>query len=140
MDYIQEDRRRWAAWSTPSSEAIRNAKSRRAPTATSARWRADEKIVVGVNKLRERPALREIPLLRIDESVQREQMDGLAKVKAGRSAADVAQALEAIRHAAKGGGNLMPPIIGAARVYATEQEICDVLRDVFGQHTDQPEF
>jgi methylmalonyl-CoA mutase N-terminal domain/subunit len=100
---------------------------------------AGEKIVVGVNKYASDHASK-IPLLRIDESVQREQMDGLAKVKAGRSAADVAQALEAIRHAAKGGGNLMPPIIGAARVYATEQEICDVLRDVFGQHTDQPEF
>ncbi len=34
----------------------------------------------------------------------------------------------------------MPPIIDAAKVYATEQEICDVLREVFGQHSDHPEF
>ena len=37
-------------------------------------------------------------------------------------------------------GNLMPPIVDAARVYATEQEICDVLREVFGTHTDRAEF
>jgi len=34
----------------------------------------------------------------------------------------------------------MPPIVAAARVYTTEQEICDVLRDVFGAHTDRAEF
>jgi methylmalonyl-CoA mutase N-terminal domain/subunit len=45
-----------------------------------------------------------------------------------------------VRVAAKDGANHMPPIIAAARVYATEQEICDVLRDVFGTYTDPAEF
>jgi methylmalonyl-CoA mutase N-terminal domain/subunit len=34
----------------------------------------------------------------------------------------------------------MPSIVEAAKAYCTEQEICDVLRDVFGQHQDRPEF
>jgi methylmalonyl-CoA mutase N-terminal domain/subunit len=42
--------------------------------------------------------------------------------------------------AAKNGNNLMPPIIGAASAYATEQEICDVLREVFGTYKDPAEF
>jgi methylmalonyl-CoA mutase N-terminal domain/subunit len=39
-----------------------------------------------------------------------------------------------------GGGNLMPPIIAAASSYATEQEICDVLRETLGTHSDPAEF
>ena len=98
-----------------------------------------ERVMVGVNKYvqsKDNP----IPLLRIDESVQKKQCENLAKVKAERSAVEVARALEEVRKAAKDGSNLMPPIIAAARVYATEQEICDVLRDVFGTYTDPAEF
>ena len=39
-----------------------------------------------------------------------------------------------------GGGNLVPPIVAAARVYATEQEICDVLRECFGSHVEAAAF
>jgi methylmalonyl-CoA mutase N-terminal domain/subunit len=81
-----------------------------------------------------------IPLLKIDEEVQRRQVDSLAKVKAGRDAARVASALGAVRDAAANGSNLCPPIIEAAKVYCTEQEICDVLRDVLGTYTDPAEF
>ena len=38
------------------------------------------------------------------------------------------------------GRYVMPGIIEAAKVYCTEQEVCDVFRDVFGQHQDRPEF
>ena len=48
--------------------------------------------------------------------------------------------LDAVRTTARGSGNLMPPIIAAAHAYATEQEICDVLREVFGTYTDPAEF
>ncbi len=82
----------------------------------------------------------EIPLLRIDEKVQKDQIAALAEVKAGRSDTEVKKALGEIREAAQGDRNLMPPMIAAARAYCTEQEICDVLRDVFGQHQDRPEF
>ena len=45
-----------------------------------------------------------------------------------------------MRSAALGDQNLMPPIIEAAHAYATQQEICDVLREVFGTYTDPAEF
>jgi methylmalonyl-CoA mutase N-terminal domain/subunit len=98
-----------------------------------------EKILVGVNEfVSEEPS--RIPLLKIDEEVQRKQVAALAKVKASRDPFKVEQALRAVRDAATSGRNLCPPIIEAAKVYCTEQEICDVLRDVFGTYTDPAEF
>jgi methylmalonyl-CoA mutase N-terminal domain/subunit len=98
-----------------------------------------EKIVVGVNAL-QTEGKEKIPLLRIDEEVQRTQCANLAKVKRERDAEKVRAALSAVREAARGSDNLMPPIIGAARAYCSEQEICDVLREVMGAHSDRPEF
>jgi methylmalonyl-CoA mutase N-terminal domain/subunit len=101
---------------------------------------AEEKVVVGVNRYAQGEASSKIPLLRIDESVQREQVASLGRVKAERDAAKATAALARVREAAKTEQNLMPPIIEAAKAYCTEQEICDVLRQVFGQHSDRPEF
>jgi methylmalonyl-CoA mutase N-terminal domain/subunit len=99
----------------------------------------EERVIVGVNRFVAQEE-QKIPLLKIDESVQRTQCENLAKVKAGRSQEEVRRALEAVRQAARGTSNLMPPIIAAARVYCTEQEICDVLREVMGTHADPAEF
>ena len=107
-----------------------------------------DRVMVGVNRYAAESKA-SIPLLKIDETVQKTQVDNLHKVKAERDAARVAAALEAVRVAARekprrGEGanpaNLMPPIIEAAKAYATQQEICDVLRDVFGTYTDPAEF
>jgi methylmalonyl-CoA mutase N-terminal domain/subunit len=99
----------------------------------------DERIVVGVNRY-VATSEKNIPTLRIDEKVQRSQCANLAKVKAERNQETVRNALSAVREAARSTGNLMPPIIGAASVYCTEQEICDVLREVMGTHSDPAEF
>jgi methylmalonyl-CoA mutase N-terminal domain/subunit len=99
-----------------------------------------ERVMVGVNKYASEGESRNIPLLRIDEEVQRTQVANLAKVKASRDGATVRSALARVRQAAGDGSNLMPPIIDAAKAYATEQEICDVLRDVMGTHKDPAEF
>lgn len=98
-----------------------------------------DRVMVGVNKYQQDDDAK-IPLLRIDEAVQKQQIASLAAVKAGRSAVDVSVRLEAVRRAAQDGGNLMPPIIEAAKAYCTEQEVCDVLRGVFGTYTDPAEF
>lgn len=101
------------------------------------------RIMVGVNGCMsdaEQDAATKIPVLKIDEAVQREQTEALGRIKAGRSAVDVQKALAAVRRSAGTTENLMPVIIDAARVYVTEQEICDVLRDVMGTHTDPAEF
>ncbi len=100
---------------------------------------AGERVMVGVNKY-VTDKDREIPLLKIDEEIQKTQVHNLGKVKASRDAARVTACLHAVRLAAQGGANLMPPIIEAAKGYCTQQEICDVLRDVLGTYTDPAEF
>jgi len=99
----------------------------------------NEKVMVGVNDFVMEEASR-IPTLKVEEAVQRQQTEHLATVKARRDADKVQAALAAVRETARGTGNLCPPIIDAARAYCTEQEICDVLREVFGTHTDPAEF
>ena len=102
---------------------------------------AGERVMVGVNKYNDGEGREaNIPLLRIDETVQKKQIENLGKVKASRDAAKVTASLTAVRDAAKNKTNLMPPIIEAAKAYATQQEICDVLREVFGTYTDPAEF
>ena len=98
-----------------------------------------EKTVIGVNKY-EQDEQPDIPTLRVDESIQKEQIDSLAKVKAERDDTAVSGALAAIADACRTDRNVMPSIIDAAKAYCTEQEICDVFRDVYGQHQDRPEF
>ena len=98
-----------------------------------------EKTVVGVNKY-EQEEQPEIPTLRVDEAIEKEQVESLAKVKAERDDASVAKALAAIADDCRADRNVMPSIIDAAKAYCTEQEICDVFREVYGQHQDRPEF
>jgi methylmalonyl-CoA mutase N-terminal domain/subunit len=99
-----------------------------------------ERVMVGVNAYKSENETANIPLLKIDEAVQKEQMKNLAAVKAKRDAGKVKDALAKVRAAAGSKDNLMPPIIEAAKAYATEQEICDVLREVCGTYTDPAEF
>jgi methylmalonyl-CoA mutase N-terminal domain/subunit len=99
-----------------------------------------ERVMVGVNRFQMEESGSRVPLLRIDESVQREQSERLRRLRAERDEASVRQALEAVRAAARGTDNLMPPIIRAASLDATEQEICDVLRQQMGSHSDRTEF
>jgi len=107
---------------------------------------AGERVMVGLNKYvegDEREA--NIPLLKIDDEVPRTQMANLRRVKESRDGARVKACLDAVRAAAQrksgdAGANLMPPIIEAAKAYCTQQEICDVLREVLGTYTDPAEF
>jgi methylmalonyl-CoA mutase N-terminal domain/subunit len=98
-----------------------------------------ERIMVGVNEYVEKEPGR-VPTLRVDREVQDQQRENLANVKRARDPADVNAVLALVREAARGGSNLMPPIISAAKAYATEQEICDVLRAELGTYTDPAEF
>jgi methylmalonyl-CoA mutase N-terminal domain/subunit len=105
---------------------------------------AGERIMVGVNKY-ETDHDPHIPLLRVDDAVHETQVLNLRRVKATRDAEKVSQALAAVRAAAEKpggaeGSNLMPPIILAAKAYCTQQEICDVLREVLGTYSDPAEF
>jgi methylmalonyl-CoA mutase N-terminal domain/subunit len=98
---------------------------------------AKESIVVGVNKFQVREDNREMNLLTVDASVGERQIAKLRKLKEARDNLAVKNALEDIRAAAADDSrNLMPLIINAVRSYATEGEICGVLRNVFGEYTE----
>jgi methylmalonyl-CoA mutase, N-terminal domain len=100
---------------------------------------AGDRVMVGLNKY-VTDTQSNIPLLKIDETVQKLQVDNLHRVKASRDAAAVKACLEGVRQAAASKGNLMPPIIEASKAYCTQQEICDVLRQVMGTYADPAEF
>lgn len=94
-------------------------------------------VVVGVNKFQIKEDNSGRELLRVDPSVGIRQMEKLDAVKAGRDNLKVAAALEDIRKAARNEGtNLMPHILEAVRCYASEGEICGVLREEFGEYRE----
>lgn len=94
-----------------------------------------EKVVVGVNKyIAEEEA--PIELLKIDEKVQGEQINRLKETKRVRDNRKVARTLKDIRSACRSTQNVMPYVVEAVKAYATEQEICDVYREVFGEYRD----
>ena len=94
-----------------------------------------EKIVVGVNKYRTDDA-HSLEILRVGNEVERTQVERVRARKAARDAGAVAARLTAVRDAARGGSNLMPPIIEAVKAEVTVGEISDVFREVFGVYRD----
>jgi methylmalonyl-CoA mutase N-terminal domain/subunit len=94
-----------------------------------------EKTMVGVNKYVMDEDIT-IETLTIDEKVEQEQKQRLAKVMAERNSEEVANTLAALKGAAQNSENLMPRILDAVRAYATLQEMVDTLKDVFGEYRD----
>jgi methylmalonyl-CoA mutase N-terminal domain/subunit len=94
-----------------------------------------EKVMVGANKYVAKEKA-PIELLKISERVEAEQLDRLREVKRVRDNRKVAQALHDLRTACRNDKNVMPFVIEAVKEYATEQEICDIYRDVFGEYSD----
>jgi methylmalonyl-CoA mutase N-terminal domain/subunit len=98
-----------------------------------------ERIVVGVNAFRtegEEP----IPILKIDETVARAQMERLRAVKSSRDAGKVKETLAAVERTARDGANLVPSVLEAVKAYASLGEICDVFRKVFGSYREDGRF
>jgi methylmalonyl-CoA mutase N-terminal domain/subunit len=94
-----------------------------------------EKVMVGVNRYAV-PEERPPDLLRVPLEVEARQGDRVRRVKRERNATAARAALARVRDAAKGGENLMPPLIAAVKALCTVGEIADVYRDVFGQYRD----
>ena len=91
------------------------------------------RVMVGVNKYRSTETEPQASAYRPDEDAEAIQRARLAKLRAERDAARVRRALEDVRDAARGKDNLVPPVLEAVKAEATLGEICDVLRDVFGE-------
>jgi len=94
-----------------------------------------EKIIVGVNRYCSEQKS-EIPLLKIDEKVAKEQIKSLNQVRRQRDKQVVEKALGRLRDKAFGKENLMPYILDAVKSYASVGEICDALREVFGEYQE----
>jgi methylmalonyl-CoA mutase N-terminal domain/subunit len=94
-----------------------------------------EKIVVGVNKYLmadEKP----ISYLRIDEAVEREQIEKVKRLKAARDASRVERRLKQLAEACRNGQNVMPILIDGVKDYVSLGEISDVYRQVFGLYRE----
>lgn len=96
-----------------------------------------EQIIVGVNELvqEKQPP---IDILYIDQEASDTQGRRLRELRAARDPDAVQRALDALQRAAEGRDNLMYPMLDAVRAYATLGEMCDALREVWGEYEEQP--
>src|SRR5881392_849392 len=94
-----------------------------------------EKVVVGVNKYVMKEA-HPIRYLRIEESVELEQIDRVRRFKASRDMAKVERRLKQLADACREGRNVMPVLLEAVKDYASLGEISDVYRQVFGLYRE----
>jgi methylmalonyl-CoA mutase N-terminal domain/subunit len=94
-----------------------------------------EATVVGVNRFTQESA-HEVPVQRIDESLEPKQVERLRALRAKRDSAAWKRALEGVRDAAQSSQNLMPGILAAVEAYATVGEISDAMRRVFGEYQE----
>ncbi|OQY47957.1 MAG: methylmalonyl-CoA mutase [Anaerolineaceae bacterium 4572_78] len=90
-------------------------------------------VVVGVNKFAVEDDIKP-ELLQVDDSIQHNQIARLASLRARRDYEAVKSALHALANAINSTDNLMPYILQAVEVYATIGEICDTLRDAWGEY------
>ena len=94
---------------------------------------SQEQIVVGVNKFQIKEDQHK-DILRVDPEMEKLQREKLSKLRNERDNEKVEETLNTLRKSAEGKENLMPCIVEAVRAYATLGEICDVLREVFGEY------
>jgi methylmalonyl-CoA mutase N-terminal domain/subunit len=90
-------------------------------------------VVVGVNRFT-RDGEPGIPLQRIDEALERKQVERVQALRARRDAARWQYSLRGIEDAARSGANIMPAMLEAVESYATVGEIANTLRAVFGEY------
>ena len=92
-----------------------------------------ERIIVGVNEFEvdEEPTE---DIEEVSEAEQREQRERVQQLRENRDNDAVEDALAALRGAAEGDENVMPYIVDAVKAYATTGEICNAMRDVFGEY------
>jgi methylmalonyl-CoA mutase N-terminal domain/subunit len=94
-----------------------------------------EKVVVGVNKhvmTDQKP----VACLKLDEAIEREQVESVKARKASRDAGKVEKRLKQLADACRGGQNVMPVLVDAVKDYVSLGEISDVYRQVFGLYRE----
>jgi methylmalonyl-CoA mutase N-terminal domain/subunit len=96
-----------------------------------------DKIIVGVNDFVQ-PDDPPLEILYIDESAGEKQLTKLEALRRTRNNDAVHRALDGLSAAARTRDNLMPRILDAVRAYATVGEMCDALREVWGEYEEVP--
>jgi methylmalonyl-CoA mutase N-terminal domain/subunit len=97
-----------------------------------------DRIIVGINEFVEEGEAVKIPILKIDQQVEKDQIASLGKVKSRRDNDRVKTTLAALEKAVRAGDNHMPPLMDCIRCYTTEEEVTSVLAGVFGTYTEPP--
>jgi methylmalonyl-CoA mutase N-terminal domain/subunit len=96
------------------------------------------KIVVGINEF-QTDETRPVETLRIGPETRERQIQRLEKLRSRRDTRAVKRALSGLQEAARSDKNLLPLLIEAAKEYATLGEICETLKEVFGEYRE-PSF
>jgi methylmalonyl-CoA mutase N-terminal domain/subunit len=92
-----------------------------------------KRIIVGVNKFIDEGE-EKIPILKIDDSIQRKQIEKLNQVKKGRDNNKVKNSLDELKQAASSDKNIIPYILSCVESYASIGEISGTLRLVWGEY------
>jgi methylmalonyl-CoA mutase N-terminal domain/subunit len=96
-----------------------------------------DKLIVGVNDFvqeGEPP----VPILYIDDSTAEIQLQRLEQLRESRDGDALGRSLDTLRQTARGRGNTMEALLDCVRAYATVGEMCDALRDVWGEYQEVP--
>ena len=96
-----------------------------------------ERRIVGVNAYVDADEA-PFPILYIDEKAGDLQLARLEALRRTRDPQQVRQTLDALKHTARGSGNTMYPLLDCVRAYATVGEMCDALREVWGEYEEVP--
>ena len=99
-----------------------------------------QRILVGVNEFVNPDEKIEIEILEIDPRVEQEQIERLQKLRRERDNIRVRETLDALRRACEGTDNLIPYIMDCVKAYATEGEIIQTMKEVFGEYKEKPTF
>ncbi|MFC1958669.1 methylmalonyl-CoA mutase [Chloroflexota bacterium] len=94
-----------------------------------------DRVIVGVNAYQSDEPIK-IKIRRISARTQQQEIRRLKALKRERDNREVRQKLQEVREAAKRNENTILAILGAVKAYATTGEICDVLRDVWGEYRE----
>jgi methylmalonyl-CoA mutase, N-terminal domain len=97
------------------------------------RYRSGQDIIVGVNKY-VTDQVDDVDILKVDPESEARQLKRLKAFKESRDQAKLDERLQALRDVAQGKGNLLPPIKEALRAGGSIGDVCNAMRDVFGEY------
>ena len=103
------------------------------------RIESGDEVIVGLNQYQSE-SKQKLELFEFDPEEEEWQRARLDETKANRSTSDVKSALSSLKQAASNDKNLMPPVLEAVGAMATEGEILDTMRDVYGEYVDPGVF